>query len=191
VRGDILSITLTRPAGDFLARLSLPFFAAVPIGTPIVSGGLQRPIPSAGPYYIEQKFQGERLVLERNPNYRGPRPHRLQRIVYDINNSTKRTVARIAAGQADYTADLQRQSTFASGGPLDSRFGSGSPNQRLYLTPQLSLNYVQFNTRRGLFADARLRTQRRTGSAQDPLQCVRTRLERVALDAGDRRLRDP
>jgi peptide/nickel transport system substrate-binding protein len=156
--GDTLRIRLTAPAGDFLARLSLPTFAAVPIGTPIVDGGLQRPIPSAGPYYIQEKFENERLVLERNPNYHGPRPHHLQRIVYDINNSTRRTLQRINAGQADYTADLQQQSVFARGGQLDRRFGaSAGAGQRLYLTPQLGIRYVEFNTRRGLFRDARLR----------------------------------
>jgi ABC-type oligopeptide transport system substrate-binding subunit len=155
--GSTLTIKLDRPAGDFLTRLSLPFFAAVPVGTPIVDGGLQRPIPSAGPYYIEQKFDSERLVLERNPNYHGPRPHQLQRIVYDINNSTKRTLSRINAGEADYTADVQQQSTFARGGPLDSRFGQGTQNQRLYLTPQLGLGFFEFNTKRGTFTNARLR----------------------------------
>ena len=155
--GNTLTIALKRPAGDFLTRLSLPFFAAVPIGTPIVDGGLQRPIPSAGPYYIEQKFGNERLVLERNPNYEGPRPHRLRRIVYDINNSTRRTLSRINAGEADYTADLQQQSTFARGGPLDGRFGQGKQNRRLYLTPQLGLGFFRFNTKQGIFTDARLR----------------------------------
>ncbi len=97
--GDRLTIRLTAAAGDFLARVSLPFFAAVPVGTPIVDGGLQRPIPSAGPYYLEQKFDAERVVLERNPNYHGPRPHRLQRIVYDIGNSTRRALSRINAAR--------------------------------------------------------------------------------------------
>src|SRR5439155_17682012 len=69
VRGDTLSIRLVAPAGDFLARLSTPFFAAVPIGTPIVNGGVQTPIPSAGPYYLKLSWQGELIVLERNPNY--------------------------------------------------------------------------------------------------------------------------
>jgi ABC-type oligopeptide transport system substrate-binding subunit/class 3 adenylate cyclase/tRNA A-37 threonylcarbamoyl transferase component Bud32 len=153
-----LRIRLQAPAGDFLSRLSLPYFAAVPIGTPIVDGGLQRPIPSAGPYYLEQKFGGERAVLERNPNYHGPRPRRLARIVYDINNSTRRTLGRINAGEADYTADLQQQSVFARGGPLDARFGAGAATaQRLYLTPQLAVASIEFNTSRGPFAAPRLR----------------------------------
>ena len=78
VRGDRLRIRLVAPAGDFLARLSMPYFAAVPIGTPIVSGGVQTPIPSAGPYYIKLAWQGELLVLERQPELHGPRPHTLR-----------------------------------------------------------------------------------------------------------------
>ncbi len=154
--GDTLTIHLTAPAGDFLARLSLPFFAAVPIGTPIVSGGVQQPIPSAGPYYITEAFLDERLVLERNPNYHGPRPHNLQRIVYDLNNSTHRTLSQINSGAADYTADLREQSAFARGGSLERRFGHG-PDPRFHLTPLLGLQFVQLNTGRGLFKDARTR----------------------------------
>ena len=50
--GDALSFTLTAPAADFLARISLPFFSAVPLGTPALPHGVDRPIPSAGPYYV-------------------------------------------------------------------------------------------------------------------------------------------
>src|SRR5262249_38524400 len=122
----------------------------------IISGGIQQPIPSAGPYYIVEAFLDERLVLERNPNYKGSRPHVLQRIVYDLNNSTHTTLSGINAGRADYTADLQKQSVFARGGPLDRRFGQG-PDQRLYLTPQMGVQYAQLNTGRAPFENARLR----------------------------------
>jgi ABC-type transport system substrate-binding protein/class 3 adenylate cyclase/streptogramin lyase len=158
VRGDTLRIRLVAPAGDFLARLSTPFFAAVPVGTPIVNGGVHTPIPSAGPYYLKLTWQNDLHVLERNPNYRGPRPHRLERIVYDTTNGTHRTVDQIESGTADYSADVLQQSTFARGGPLDSRYGrprAGSP--LLVQTPQLGFRYLRFNTSRGPFADARLR----------------------------------
>jgi ABC-type transport system substrate-binding protein len=159
VNGDTLRIRLVSPAGDFLARLSTPFFAAVPTDTPIVTGGVQTPIPSAGPYYLKVKWQDELAVLERNPNYRGPRPHRLARIVYEIGNSTRRTVDRIESGAADYSADVLHESTFASGGPLDARFGrvTGAAKPRLVQTPQLGFRFLQFNTARGPFLGARLR----------------------------------
>ena len=153
VDGDRLEIRLVAPAGDFLARLSSPYFAAVPVGTPIVNGGVQTPIPSAGPYYLKVSWHNDLRVLERNPNYRGSRPHRLERIVYDINNSTRRTVDQIESGEADYAADALGESTFRPGGPLDARFGP----ERLAYAPQLGFHFLRFNTARGPFRDARLR----------------------------------
>jgi serine/threonine-protein kinase len=51
VHGDRLSITLTRPAGDFATRMAMPRFCPVPLSTPLRGGG-DRPLPSAGPYYV-------------------------------------------------------------------------------------------------------------------------------------------
>jgi streptogramin lyase len=47
--GRTLSITLVRPAGDLLTRLSMWFFCPVPVAEPV---GTPDPIPSAGPYYV-------------------------------------------------------------------------------------------------------------------------------------------
>ena len=79
-RGSELSITTSVPSGDIAARLALPIFCAVPAGTPM-PGHTTGPIPSAGPYYARAQL-ADRLVLDRNPNYRGPRPRRPARIVY-------------------------------------------------------------------------------------------------------------
>lgn len=160
VYGNLLRIRLVAPAGDFLARLSMPFFAAVPIGTPIVDGGVQTPIPSAGPYYLAVSFQDQLRVLERNPNYHGPRPARLERIVYDLNNLSDREVAQIKAGKADYTADVLGDSQFQRDGLLDTRYGvshsaAGKPAMRY--APVIGEAFVLFNTRSGPFANVRLR----------------------------------
>jgi serine/threonine-protein kinase len=159
--GDTLRIRLVAPAGDFAERLSMPYFAAVPIGTPIVKGGVQTPIPSAGPYYLRVKFGSELAVLERNPNYHGSRPHRLQRIVYDINDDAQRTIAKIDGGKADYAADVIQDAAFAAGGTLERRLRAararGQRSPLLVRTPQLATIFLQFNTARGPFADARLR----------------------------------
>src|SRR5205814_138035 len=74
--GNRLSIRLTGVSGSFLSRLAMPFFCAVPVGTPVNPNGLPA-IPSAGPYYIASYQPNQQLVLRRNPNYRGTRPHRL------------------------------------------------------------------------------------------------------------------
>src|SRR5207247_412668 len=49
--GDKLTVTLVRPAGDLPARMALPSFCAVPVGTPIAAKGLPK-VPTAGPYYV-------------------------------------------------------------------------------------------------------------------------------------------
>jgi Bacterial transcriptional activator domain/Bacterial extracellular solute-binding proteins, family 5 Middle len=51
--GDALTIRLTRPVGDLLHRLALPIFSVVPRNTPVIANGLTKPIPSAGPYYVQ------------------------------------------------------------------------------------------------------------------------------------------
>ena len=172
VSGTRLRIRVAAPTGDFLTRLSMPFFAAVPLGTPIVDGGVQTPIPSAGPYYIAVSFEEQLVVLERNPNYHGPRPARLERIVYDINYLADQEVAKIQAGKADYTADVLGDSQFKRGGPLDTKYGAsrsraGAPAMRY--APVVGEGFIQFNMQNGPFRSRRLR------------QAVDLALDRTAL----------
>ncbi len=101
--GDTLTIRLLAPAPDFLSRLALPAFCAVPSNTPINRNGV-RVIPSAGPYYVTSYTPGQGVVLMRNPNYHGSRPHHFARIELAVGISTQRAVAEIEAGTADYTA---------------------------------------------------------------------------------------
>ena len=56
-RGEADLPAFVRPAGDFPARISMPIFAAVPRGTPIVAG-LPK-VASAGPYYVASFDQDE------------------------------------------------------------------------------------------------------------------------------------
>src|SRR5205085_2147939 len=99
--GDRLSITLRRPAGDLPARMAMPFFCATPPGTPVAQGGLRRPIPSAGPYYVASSVAGQTVLL-RNPNYRGTRPRRPGRIVYASGTSAQEAIVLVDRGSAEY-----------------------------------------------------------------------------------------
>src|SRR6185437_16201025 len=78
-RGSTLTIHLIAPAPDLAARLAQPFFCAVPSNTPINPHG-ERLVPSAGPYQVASYTPGQGVVLTRNPNYHGTRPHWLARI---------------------------------------------------------------------------------------------------------------
>ena len=61
-----------------------------------------RLIPSAGPYYVSSYTPNQSVVLLRNPNYRGSRPHHLERIELAMGISNRQAVADVQAGRADY-----------------------------------------------------------------------------------------
>ena len=98
--GDTLTIRLLAPAPDFLARLAQPAFCAVPSNTPIKGAPV---IPSAGPYYVVSYTPGQGVVLARNPNYHGSRPHHFARIQLAVGIPARRAFSEIEAGTADYT----------------------------------------------------------------------------------------
>jgi YVTN family beta-propeller protein len=110
VTGNTLTLRLARPSSTLLARLSLPLFCSVPVGTPIDPDGL-RTVPSAGPYYVSSNVAGEEIVLRRNPNYGGSRPHRLDEVRITTGAGEADTLARVEAGEIDYAllfADARR-----------------------------------------------------------------------------------
>ena len=78
-RGDTLAIRLVAPRPDLVARLTEPPTCAVPSDTPLDPNGV-RTLPSAGPYYLQSFTFGKAVVLLRNPNYHGSRPHQFERI---------------------------------------------------------------------------------------------------------------
>jgi oligopeptide transport system substrate-binding protein len=121
-RGRTLAITLTRPDGSFLANLAGGAACAVPRNTPADPGGIDD-LPSAGPYYIASYAPRQQLVLRRNPNYRGERPHRLDRIVFTIGIDASRALREIETGEADYAlTGVPRD----AGPRLESEYGSCS-----------------------------------------------------------------
>jgi ABC-type transport system substrate-binding protein/tRNA A-37 threonylcarbamoyl transferase component Bud32/streptogramin lyase len=161
-RGDSLSIRLIRPAGDFLTRISMPYFCPVPTREPAVPDGNTGAIPSLGPYYMSS-LEGNRTGLLRNPNYTGQRPRNVERIVYTTGIPTPTAAAQVAAGLVDYLpTDFDSSSMLAAGGTLDQRYGQGSAAarhgaKRYFLQSQPVVHEIVFNTRRPLFRDLRLR----------------------------------
>jgi YVTN family beta-propeller protein len=162
-RGDTLTIRLLSPAPDFLSRIALPAMCAVPSDTPIDPQGV-RVIPSAGPYYVASYTPGQGVVLVRNPNYRGGRPHRVQQIDLAMGISELRALADVEAGTADYRplGGPGPTDVSAVAAQLAARYGPGSPagargGQQYFVNPQLTLSYLYLNTHRPLFSDVRLR----------------------------------
>jgi tRNA A-37 threonylcarbamoyl transferase component Bud32 len=159
-----LAITLVKPAGDFLTRLSQFAFCPVPLSVPIHVPGISAPpVPSAGPYYISS-IQGDRTVVKRNPNYSGPRPRRAERIVYTNDIPTPTAVGLADRGDVDVLPqDFDNTTSLMyPGGLLDQRKGQRSAaarsgKQQYYAYDAPYVDAIVFNTHRPLFRDERLR----------------------------------
>ena len=156
--GDKLTIRLTSPAPDFLTRIAMPFFCAVPPGTPVSTQGVHL-VPSAGPYYVTSYSPKQGVVLRRNPNYHGPRPRPSREIDFRVEIGQVQTVSAIEAGRADFAAGGVPQQAAST---LAKRYGPGSPtasrgHQRYFVNPQLVTTYLALNTSRPLFSNVRLR----------------------------------
>src|SRR5262249_10954342 len=81
--GERLVIGRRRPGGALTTRLALPFACPVPLGFPVAPGGVPLMVGS-GPYYTARHDPDQLLVLERNPYYRGSRPHYVDRVVITV-----------------------------------------------------------------------------------------------------------
>jgi ABC-type transport system substrate-binding protein/DNA-binding SARP family transcriptional activator len=165
-RGDKLTIRLTAPAPDFLSRLALPGFCAVPSDTPAKPN--LRPVPSsAGPYYVSSYTPRQEVTLTRNPNYHGDRPHRFAHIQLAFRVPAARAVDEIKSGTADYmtlgypsytsTPAIRRLAP-----NLDSAYGARSAAARrgtrqFFVNPTPEIYFLSLNTHRPLFSDVRLR----------------------------------
>jgi peptide/nickel transport system substrate-binding protein len=149
--GDTLTLRLTRPAPDLLARLAMPFFCVVPAGTPIVASGIDT-IPSAGPYYVASRTPGVSVTLKRNPYYSGSRPHHVDEIDFQVFQDGYWSTRQIETGQADYeihpvTGDLRRE--------LARTYGVNGT--RFFAHPMIATDFIVLNTSRPLFRDASAR----------------------------------
>ena len=157
-RGDTLTITLKKTAPDFLARISMPFFCALPTNTPVESRGVDTP-SAAGPYYIVARTPNRQIVLKRNPNYGGDRPANPDQIVYQVGTKPEQSVLLLKRGEADYIGDGLPPPANAE---LARDFGPGSQaakegKQQYFVNPALVISYLGLNTSRPLFKDVNLR----------------------------------
>jgi ABC-type transport system substrate-binding protein len=142
-RGHTLTIRLRRPAPDFEQRLALPYFCAVPPDAPYVQSDH---LPSAGPFAIEHYTRGRSLLLRRNRFYRGPRPARVESILYRFGAFPSQIRLQLERGEVDY--GVVSPSAFSS---LATKFKGD--RRHLFVVPQPIVAYLALNTQRPLFRD--------------------------------------
>lgn len=146
-----LQIELTDAAPDFLSRMAMPFFGAIPVELPVVAEGVDF-VPSAGPYYVAGREQGRSIRLKRNPYYRHSRPAYVDEIVYRIGMTPHESLEEIERHIADYHADGL---PVEEGERLAGTYGVN--DGRFLVAPMLHFDYIAMNTSRPLFSDLRVR----------------------------------
>jgi peptide/nickel transport system substrate-binding protein len=152
VSGNKLTIKLTHVAPDFLARITMPFFAAIRTDTPINPDGIQAPAKGAscGPYYVSDWTQKRTATLSRNPFYKGTFPHNPDQIVYNIGIPTASQELRVINGDTDLggfpTADAAK---------IRDQYGVNKPHTgtspSFYVRHQATFWYLNLNREGNLF----------------------------------------
>ena len=143
-----LQIRLTKPLGDFTARLTLPFFCPVLPNTPIDLAGIDNPRGS-GPYYVAERVENQRIVLERNPYYRGARPANVDQVVWTIGESREACLRAVEQDRLDHCVDFSVAPTAYR--ELAEKYGINRPDGQLFVTPTLATWYLAFNHDRPAF----------------------------------------
>jgi peptide/nickel transport system substrate-binding protein len=158
VKGNKLTISLTKQDGTFMAKITMPFFQATSSKLPLtkevvnVSGN---DLPSAGPYYMSRNNVNQLTSLRQNPNWKaGPgrtRPRNLTGLDLQWNLNEQTAFNQTKANQLDE-------------GPLPAAEVQGVASQygvnksRFWTKPVNCTGYLPMNTANNLFkSNLRLR----------------------------------
>ena len=141
--GNTLTVRLTKAAPDFLSRIAMPFFCAVPANLPINPNGVNTP-PGAGPYYVSSKTVNKQIVLQKNPYYGGSRPQRWDTIHVAVGMAEQTSYLQVRNGEVDL--DLYGLPA-AAHTELTKTYGINK--SRYFVNPSNSIGYFALNTSRG------------------------------------------
>jgi peptide/nickel transport system substrate-binding protein len=143
--GNKLIVRLTKWVPDFPARMTMPYLCPVPTDLPIAPEGVGAPLPGSGPYYISEFVRGSRVVLKRNPLYRGSRPHHLEQIIFQVGDDPVTNTHKVEVGQVD--VDLIVPASVL--GEVGARYPVNGT--RFFSVRSPSVFYVFMNTEQPLF----------------------------------------
>jgi ABC-type oligopeptide transport system substrate-binding subunit len=164
-----LQIRLTRPLGDLTARLTLPFFCPVLPNTAVDPAGIDNPAGS-GPYYVAERIVNQRIVLKRNPYYRGNRPANVDQVVWEVGRSREECQLAVEQDRLDYCSQQGLETTAYRA--LAEKFGVNRPGGQYFVHPGLTTWFVAFNHDRPAFR----------GPGQIPLKkAINLALDRPAM----------
>ena len=166
-----LQIRLTRPVGDFTARLTMGFFCPILPGTPFDRPLLDNPAGS-GPYYVAERVPNQRIVLRRNPYYRGGRPAHVDEIVWTIGVSPEACLLAVEQDRIDHCVNTVIGLPPTAYRGLAEKYGINRPGGQLFVRPGLRTWFYAFNHDRPAFK----------GPGQIPLEkAINFAIDRAAL----------
>ena len=164
-----LRVRLTRRAGDFVPRLTMPSFCPILPGTSSSPAGMDRP-PGSGPYYIADRVPNRRIVLERNPYYGGSRTANPDRILWTIEPNAVERVRATERDENDFVGVFIAPNDVVRN--LEDRYGLNRPGGQFLRLPSLTNFLFVFNPDRPAFK----------GMGQAPLRkAINYALDRRAL----------
>jgi ABC-type oligopeptide transport system substrate-binding subunit len=146
-----LRIRLERRAGDFLARLTMPFFCPILPRTPISPAGIDDP-PGSGPYHIADRVRERRMVLKRNPYYGGDRTANPDSIIWTIETDFAERIRATERNENDFTPVFGYPDAVVH--ELEDKYGINRPGGQFRRLPTLSNFMFAFNTRSPAFKGA-------------------------------------
>jgi peptide/nickel transport system substrate-binding protein len=147
-----LIVRLTKRVPDFPARMTMPYLCPVQKDLPSAPEGVPAPLPGSGPYYVAEFVRDSRVVLKRNPYYRGLRAHHLGQIVFQVNGDSVGVTRKVESGELDVDLNVPLV-TLAD---LTPKYGINK--HRFFSVRSANVFYVFMNTERPLFkGNARLR----------------------------------
>lgn len=146
-----LRVQLERRAGDFVSRLTMPYFCPVLPTTPINPAGVEKP-PGSGPYYLAERVRERRMVLERNPYYGGDRIANPDRIVWTIEPDHAQRIRATERNENDFTPLVFYPDAVVR--DLEERYGVNRPGGQLFRFATATNYMFTFNTRSPAFSGA-------------------------------------
>ena len=151
VAGNKLAVTLTKPAPDFLARLTMNFFAGIDtkLASQIDANGIND-YASCGPYYFSARTPNRSITLKRNPNYKGSRAANADVIQVNIGNDVDVEFQNTQSGTTDYPSGGIPPTEWKG---LVEKYGLNKKDGRVQVRSLLDIRYVAMNHQRPLFKD--------------------------------------
>jgi peptide/nickel transport system substrate-binding protein len=169
---DVVVFRLKRPFAPFVQMLPLQAGAVQsPTAAEKYGAELLRHPVGTGPYRLESWVAGERVTLERNPDYWGPAPA-LDRIVFQYIGDAGARMASLEAGEVDVVQNIPPQRA------ADLRM---SRTLQLVVGPYAQTIWLGFTQSHPLLSDPRVRQA--IGMAIDRRQIVESVTEGMTRHA--------